>query len=173
MLLLRVAHSSHILMICLLRFSCIIKSSHTKLDYSLASSKEDEWKIDISYQYSIESWELCIAHAHWGKSQLFIQKSLEFCCLKNVNFVKKGVLEMWILSNVRFLKMWILWKMIFWKCELCEKWDFEIVNFVENDALKLFILWKMIFWKCDFCKKWDFENVNFVKNDIFVMWFFG
>ena len=136
MLLLRVAHSSHILMICLLRFSCIIKSSHTKLDYSLASSKEDEWKIDISYQYSIESWELCIAHAHWGKSQLFIQKSLEFCCLKNVNFVKKGVLEMWILSNVRFLKMWILWKMIFWNCEFCKIWDF---------------LGKFRFSKCDFC----------------------
>ena len=36
--------------------------------------------------------------------------------------------------------MWILWKMSLWKCEFCQKWDFENVNFV---------------------KKWDFENVNF------------
>ena len=48
--------------------------------------------------------------------------------------------------------MWILWKMRFWKCELCEKWDFEYVNFVKNEISK-----------CEFCEKWDFEKVNFVK----------
>ena len=30
--------------------------------------------------------------------------------------------------------MWILWKMWFWKCEFCEKWDFENVNFVKMNA---------------------------------------
>ena len=27
------------------------------------------------------------------------------------------------------LKMWILWKMRLSKCEFCQKWDFQIVNF--------------------------------------------
>ena len=58
-------------------------------------------------------------------------------------------------------KMWILWKMRFWKCEFCEKWDFENVNFVKNVLLKLWILWKMWFSECEFCKNWDFQNVNF------------
>ena len=78
--------------------------------------------------------------------------------------------------------MWILWKMIFWKCEFCEKWGFEIVNFcvkrdfeivnfvkneiskmcfVKNETLKMWILWKMRLWNCEFCEKWDFQNVNF------------
>ena len=47
-------------------------------------------------------------------------------------------------------KMWILWQMILWKCEFCEKWYFEIVNFVKNEILKLWIL-----------RKWYFQNVNF------------
>jgi len=59
----------------------------------------------------------------------------EFDVWKNVNFVKNGT-----------LKMWILWKMRFQKCEFYEKWDFQNVNFVKN------------------C---DFKNVNYVKNEIF------
>ena len=35
------------------------------------------------------------------------------------------------------------------KCEFCEKWGFEIVNFMKN---------------------WDFRNVNLVKNEILEMW---
>ena len=27
--------------------------------------------------------------------------------------------------------MWILWIMRLWNCEFCEKWDFEIVIFIE------------------------------------------
>ena len=46
--------------------------------------------------------------------------------------------------------MWILWKMRFWKCEFCEKWDFENVNFVKNKTLKMWILCKMRFSKCEF-----------------------
>ena len=60
--------------------------------------------------------------------------------------------------------------LMFEKCEFCEKWEFEIVNFVKNEVLKMWILWKMRFWKCDFCEKWDFEIVNFVKNEISEMW---
>ena len=48
---------------------------------------------------------------------------------------------------------------MFEKCEFCEKWDFENVNFV-----------KMRLWKYDFCEKWDFESVNFVKSEIFKIW---
>ena len=68
------------------------------------------------------------------------------------------------------LKMWILTKMRFWKCEFCQKWGFENVNFVKNEILKMWILWKMRLWKCEFCQKWDFENVNLVKNEILKMW---
>ena len=46
--------------------------------------------------------------------------------------------------------MWISWKMILWKCEFCEKWDFEIVNFVKNEIFKLRILWKLWFPNCEF-----------------------
>ena len=56
------------------------------------------------------------------------------------------------------------------KCELCEKWDFENVNFVKNEILKMWILWKIRFWKCEFWEKWDFEIVNFVKIEILKKW---
>ena len=62
---------------------------------------------------------------------------------------------------------------MFGKCEFCEKWDFENVNFVNNETLKMWMLWKMRLWKCEFCGKLDLEIVNFVKNDIFKMWIFG
>ena len=39
-----------------------------------------------------------------------------------------------------------------WKMWICEKWDFENVNFV---------------------KKWHFENVNSAKSDVYKMWIFG
>ena len=35
--------------------------------------------------------------------------------------------------------MWILWKMRPWKCEFCEKWDFQ-----------MWILWRIRLWKCEF-----------------------
>ena len=54
--------------------------------------------------------------------------------------------------------------MRFWKCEFCEKWDFENVNFVENEILKMWILRKIRLWNCEFCEKWDFQNVNFSIN---------
>ena len=53
---------------------------------------------------------------------------------------------------------------MFGKCEFCERWDFESVNFVKNETMKMWIFWKMRHWKCEFCEKWDIENVNFVKN---------
>ena len=58
------------------------------------------------------------------------------------NYQEFDVLKMWILVKNEVLKMWILWKMGFWNCEFCEKWDFEIANFVKNEILKLRILWK-------------------------------
>ena len=78
---------------------------------------------------------------------------------ENMNFVEN-----------RTLKMWILWKMRFQKCEFCEKQDFKNVNLVKNETLKMWILWKMRLWKCKFCVKWDFRNVNFVKNVIIERW---
>ena len=50
-------------------------------------------------------------------------------------------------------KMWIWWKMRLWKCEFCEKWDFENVNFVIIKISKMWILWKMRFWQCEFLDK--------------------
>ena len=57
--------------------------------------------------------------------------------------------------------MYILWKMIFLKCEFCEKWDFRNVNFVKIEISELWILWKMIFQNGEFCKNWDFQCLNF------------
>ena len=53
--------------------------------------------------------------------------------------------------------------LMFEKCEFCEKWNFENVNFAKNPKND----------KCKFCEKWDFENVNFVKNEISTLWIFG
>ena len=38
--------------------------------------------------------------------------------------------------------MWILRKIRLSKCDFCEKWDFEIMNFVKHEILKIWILWK-------------------------------
>ena len=62
---------------------------------------------------------------------------------------------------------------MFEKCEFCQKWGFENVNFDKNEVLKMWILSKMTLWKCEFCEKWGFENVNFDKNEVFKMWIFG
>ena len=56
-------------------------------------------------------------------------------------------------SEKEALKMWIFWKMRFWKREFCKKWDFVNVNFVKNDIWKMWILWKMRFGKCEFLEK--------------------
>ena len=73
---------------------------------------------------------------HWDKTQLFIRKIHINWCLKNET-----------------LKMWILWKMRFWKCEFIQKWDFQNVNFVKNEIFKMWILWKMRFSKYEFLDK--------------------
>ena len=98
-------------------------------------------------------------HAHWGENQLFTQKLPRNWFFKNVKFVKNDT-----------LKMWILWKLSFQKCEFCKNWDFRIVNFVKNETSEMWILWKMRSQKCEFCKNWDFRNVNFVKIEILEMW---
>ena len=43
---------------------------------------------------------------------------------------------------------------MFEKCELCQKWDFQNVNFVKNEISK-----------CEFWEKWDVQIVNFEKNE--------
>ena len=45
------------------------------------------------------------------------------------------------------------------KCEFCEKWGFENMNFVKNEISEMWIL-----------SKRGIENVNFVKNEILKMW---
>ena len=61
-----------------------------------------------------KSWQKFYFQAtHWGKNQLFTQKFPRIWCLKIVNFVKNDI-----------LKMWILWKLDFEKCEFCENWHF-------------------------------------------------
>ena len=56
-------------------------------------------------------------------------------------------------------KMWILWKMGFWNCEFCEKWDFEIVNFFEKCDFDNVPIQNIYLDAC-------IKNVNFVKNGI-------
>ena len=58
-------------------------------------------------------------------------------------------------------KMWILWKMIFQKCEFCEKWYFRNVNFVKNELSKMWILWNWDLRNVNLVKNWDFQFVNF------------
>ena len=65
--------------------------------------------------------------------------------------------------------MWILSKMIFWKCEFCHKSNFQNVNFVKNDILKIWILRSVRFWKCEFCeneisKMWILSKIKLSKN---------
>ena len=55
-----------------------------------------------------------LVKSHWGKNQLFVHL----------------MLEKW---ENEILKMWILWKMRFWKANFVKKWDSDIVNFVKND----------------------------------------
>ena len=50
--------------------------------------------------------------------------------------------------------------LMFEKCEFCEKWDFENMNFVKIEISELWILWKMRLQKCEFCEK----------NEISEMW---
>ena len=61
-----------------------------------------------------KSWNSNLGNIVWksrlGKNQLFIQKFTKF--------------DTW--------KMWILWKMRVSKCEFCDKWDVENVNFWIN-----------------------------------------
>ena len=45
------------------------------------------------------------------------------------------------------LEMWILSKMRLWNCEFCQKWDFEIVNFVKNEIFKMWIFFEKM---CNF-----------------------
>ena len=52
--------------------------------------------------------------------------------------------------------MWILRKMIFWKCKFCQKWDFRNVNFFDFCPV-----WLLVF--PDFWKKSHIENSNFTK----------
>ena len=49
--------------------------------------------------------------------------------------------------------------MWFWKCEFCQNYYFESVNFVKDEL-----------WKCEFREKWDFKNTNFVKSVILKIW---
>ena len=60
-------------------------------------------------------------------------------------------------------------KMNLWKCELCEKWDLENVNFVKLEILKNVNFVKIKIWKCEFCetcelwffKMWFYANASF------------
>ena len=56
--------------------------------------------------------------------------------------------------------------LMFEKCEFCEKWDFENLNFVKDDVLKMWIFWNMIFWRCPptsgrAISGWPFQVGNF------------
>ena len=69
---------------------------------------------------------------------------------ENMNFVEN-----------RTLKMWILWKMRFQKCEFCEKQDFKNVNLVKNEISELHSILealKISIKSKDFTN-WEFRNI--------------
>ena len=66
--------------------------------------------------------------------------------------------------------MWILPKLNFWKCEICQNWVFEYVTSAKIDFLKMWILSQLIYSKCEFCENWVFEYVNFAKIEFLNMW---
>ena len=73
--------------------------------------------------------------------------------------------------------MWILWKKWLWKCEFCEKWDFENVNFVKSEIFTMWTLWKVRFSQCDFLKKWGFfapvwKIILLLTNFLLIIWHF-
>ena len=82
-----------------------------------------------------------------GQNPTFYPEITKKLMFENVHFVKN---EIFVKND--FLKMWILWKMRFWKCALCEKWDCQNVNFVKTETLKMWIL---------------------SKNEILKIWIFG
>ena len=49
--------------------------------------------------------------------------------------------------------MRILWKMMLWKCDFCEKLHFQNVNFVKNETLKMRFWSKNEILKCEFFDK--------------------
>ena len=92
--------------------------------------------------------------------------------------------------KIEIFILWFPWKIRFSKCEFCQKWEFQNVNFVKNEIIKMWILrklwflrsqfcknwifgiWisrKLWFQKCEFCRKRDFQNVNFDSG----LWTFG
>ena len=70
----------------------------------------------------------------------FFRERSELCLQKNMNFEKNEIFESVNFVKIEILKMWILWKMRFWKCEFCENLDFENVNFVKIGNLEMLIL---------------------------------
>jgi len=87
--------------------------------------------------FDMDILQLQLQEASWRKTVSVHTFELTFLSSRHTgaktNFLSRNYqeFEVW--------KMWILWKMIFWNCEFCEKWYFEIVNFVKYETLKLWI----------------------------------
>ena len=88
--------------------------------YSVICNKVTQ-KINLCSLYS----SLYVTLGHLGKKLTFNPEITKILLFENCEFVKNET-----------LKMWILWKMRHWKCELRKKWDNENVNFVKNEPPK-------------------------------------
>ena len=74
----------------------------------------------------------------WCSNKFWTQNSkhvLNFTLWQNYTFYPL------IRLNLIFEMMWILWKMIFWKCDFCEKCWFKNAIFVKNVTLKMRFSW--------------------------------
>ena len=100
---------------------------------------------NVSYFIQFYAFSLNFFDTHYGKNQLFVQKLLRIWCLK----------------------IWILWKMRFWNCEFCERWDFKNVNFVKSGILKLWILSKSEILKMEISPKIRFLKMWILRKLIF------
>ena len=111
-------------------FLTVHHNRHDSLgQFSNRLEKYHRFKLIFQSIFSPLSLPFCLLNekwvdAHWGKNQLFIQKLPRIWSLKNVNFAKNKI-----------LKLWILWKMIFWKREFCEKWDFSKHEFLDKSRI--------------------------------------
>ena len=54
--------------------------------------------------------------------------------------------------------------LMFEKCEFCEKWDFDIVNFVKNETFKMWILDKLRI----FAPVWCFHAVMIKRENVWM-----
>ena len=88
-------------------------------------------KISFFTKFTFPKSHFCRIHPF--KISLFTKFTMsKSCSCTKLTFIKKLSRIMVNFVKSEILKMWILWKIRLWKCEFCQNWDFQNVNFVKN-----------------------------------------